>query len=278
MRYLLTYMFCFMLFAMQAAAQGLQPAAQLEQAQQLQQAGNCDKAIPLLQELLRQQPNFTPALLTLVQCYNRQQQFSKTIAQLQPYAALLQVDMALLLERARAYAGQGNIPDAQLDLDRLLQLQPTHAPALTTRADLYRVQLQNSAEALAWYQQAIAAAPDSGYNYAWAGWCCNDQGRFAEALPFLQQALQKAPEQQAFILAEWGFALYGLSNYTQAKEQLQRALAADPNYATAYYYLGLCHVREGDKGAAVKQYNQLVLLKSTYATTLLQQIRSMKLP
>lgn len=264
--------------SLQLAAQGNQPADLLEKAQQLKAAGNCSKLVPLLEEALQVNPGFTPALLVLVQCYNQQQQFSKTIERLLPLATLLQVDMALLLERAKAYAGLGNIPDAQADLDRLLQLQPNHAPALTTRADLYRVQLQNSAEALNWYRQAIAATPDSGYNYAWAGWCCNDQGRFAEAVPFLQQALQKAPAQRAFVLAEWGFALYGQNHYTQAKTQLQAAITAGPQYPAAYYYLGLCHVREGNKGAAVKQYNQLVLLKSTYASNLLQQIRTMQLP
>ncbi|MFN4285012.1 MAG: tetratricopeptide repeat protein [Lacibacter sp.] len=261
-----------------AGAQGNPPADLLVQAQQYRAAGNCNKAIPLLEASLQQNPDFTPALLLLAQCYNAQQQYQKTLERLQPYHTVLQVDMALLLERAKAFAALGNVPDAQYDLERLLELQPAHAPALTLRADLLRQQLQNSAEALDWYKKAIAAAPDNGYNYAWAGWCCNDLGRFAEAVPFLEQALQKAPALKAFVLAEWGFALYGQNNYAAAKEHLQRALAADAQHAAAYYYLGLCHVREQNKQAAVKQYNQLVLLKSPYAAPLLQQIRALQQP
>lgn len=278
MRFIGYYTGLLLLFSGQLCAQNNQASDLLARAQQFQQAGNCNQAIPLLEAALQQYSTFSPAVLALAQCYNQQQAFSKTIELLQLRPRLLQVDAALLLERARAFAALGNVSDAQYDLDRILQLQPAHVAALTAKADMYRLQLQNSATALIWYQKAIAAAPDSGYNYAWAGWCCNNQGLFTEAIPFLQQALQKAPLLQGFILAEWGFALYGQNNYTEAKAQLQRACTMDPKNAAALYYLGLCYVQEQNKAAAVKQYNYLVLLKSTYAPILLQQIQTMHTP
>lgn len=62
-----------------------------------------------------------------------------------------------------------------------------------------------------------------------------------------------------------GFQAYQQGNYADAKEQLQRATALEPTFATAYHTLGLVYLETGEYAEAVTALKQAVTHLPTYA-------------
>src|SRR6185295_19042882 len=74
--------------------------------------------------------------------------------------------------------------------------------------------------------------------------------QFAPQARSLIDAIQagEASGSPAYTFGLVGFALVQLSEWRLAEEALSRAVAADPNYAEAYAYLGLARDRQNKDG------------------------------
>ncbi|HEX4957411.1 MAG TPA: tetratricopeptide repeat protein [Lacibacter sp.] len=116
-------------------------------------------------------------------------------------------------------------------------------------------------------------------NYAKAladlGWCYNETKQFDKAIPQLQKALL-ADSTDAIAYSEIGYSYYSIQQYATAIGHLNNANYLKPRTETTIYYLGLCFVRLNSKTEAVKRYNELSLMNSSYAGKLLEEIKLMK--
>ena len=107
------------------------------------------------------------------------------------------------------------------------------------------------------------------------GWCYNETKQFEKAITHLQKAIQ-IDSSNATAHAEIGYSYYSTQMYTVAIANLNIANTYQPKTETTLYYLGLCFVRLNSKADAVKKYNELSLMNSSYAGKLLDEIKAMK--
>jgi tetratricopeptide (TPR) repeat protein len=107
------------------------------------------------------------------------------------------------------------------------------------------------------------------------GWCYNETKQFDQAIPHLQKALV-IDSSDAVAHGELGYSYYSIQQYTIAIGHLNNANFLKPKTETTIYYLGLCFVRLNAKPEAVKKYNELSLMNSSYAGKLLEEIKGMK--
>ena len=87
-------------------------------------------------------------------------------------------------------------------------------------------------------------------------------GRSADALPLLDQVLQKAPDFNTRVLLETrrGVALAKLDRYEEAATQFRKVAAEDPRHAPAWHNLGNVLARLGDHDGAVEAFSNAAKL------------------
>lgn len=155
-------------------------------------------------------------------------------------AVTAQVDINELYNKALALKKERKCAEAIPILLKVTELKPNHSKAL---ADL--------------------------------GWCYNETKQFDQAIPQLQKAIL-ADSVDATAHGEIGYAYYSIQQYSTAIGHLNNANHLKPKTETTIYYLGLCFVRLNSKPEAVKRYNELSLMNSSYAGKLLEEIKGMK--
>ncbi len=132
-----------------------------------------------------------------------------------------------------------------------------------TCADCYynigyaHAQKKEWAQAEAAYRKAVEIKPD--YAEAWTGLSnvLNQQGKADEALAASEKAAAAgggAGGGNANALYNQGVILWNQSKFAEAKDKFAEAVTADPNYAEAYYRLGMAHVNLGEMDAAVTAF------------------------
>ncbi len=233
-------------------------------------------ALVLLDSVLSRQPGNRTAVYLAGACYNQLNQPQKALAVLETIRNLQSADYLLVFEKGNAFTRLGQTREALAAYEQVITWQPAFAGAYSARGDLMREQGQNTNDALNWYVRALERDSLDSKNYYWAGWCSNDLGRFEQAATYLTKAAGQRSSFQALAFAELGFSYYSLKNYQLALDFLRKARNLQEDLDVTRYYLGLCYVQMGDKQAAVREYNALVLAKSSYAATLLEQIKTMK--
>ena len=132
-----------------------------------------------------------------------------------------------------AEAGLGRDATALDWIDRALALAPASVPVLTARADALR-RLDRVEEALAACRQALALEPQNGEARNTLGLICHKLGRDEEAVAAFAEAARLLP-QPGTALANQAMVLIELGHREEAAEVLDRALAADPGLAAAWY-------------------------------------------
>lgn len=113
---------------------------------------------------------------------------------------------------------------------------------------------QQYAEAESAFQKAIEIAPNSGEAYTGLANIYNTQKKFDLA----QQASAKAAELttaaggggSAEAVYNQGVIFWNAGKFTEAKEQFEAAVKADPNLAMAHYQLGMANLNLGQMPAA----------------------------
>jgi tetratricopeptide (TPR) repeat protein len=88
--------------------------------------------------------------------------------------------------------------------------------------------------------------------------------RVSLGMAALQQAITLDPE-NALYRNTLGVVLLDLKQPAQAQDQVERAIALDPDYAEAHHNLGLAHAEQGRFGPAVAAYRK-ALTYPTYTT------------
>lgn len=156
----------------------------------------------------------------------------------------------------------------------LLQVQAQSETELYAKAQALKKE-RKCGEALPLLLKALEQKPNDSKLLNDIGWCYNETRQFEKAITHLQKSIQ-VDSVNATAYAEIGYSYYSIQMYTVAIGNLNIANTLQPKIETTLYYLGLCFVRLNSKADAVKKYNELSLMNSSYAGKLLDEIKAMK--
>jgi len=148
---------------------------------------------------------------------------------------------------------EGNFKDAKSYFDSALRLEPQYCPSLNNLAEVYYLQ-GDLDDAIILYREALPLAHDRQFeihtNLANA---LRDKNQFKEAIEHYKEAIKQDPH---FAPAYNGFAKLSLSaqSYDAAYRQALKAVQLKPDYATAYFHLGLAETARKHRLEAVKAF------------------------
>ncbi|HJZ64999.1 MAG TPA: tetratricopeptide repeat protein [Candidatus Acidoferrum sp.] len=113
-------------------------------------------------------------------------------------------------------------------------------------------------DAISWQEKESTKSPEP---YIDMGDFLNQQGRFEEALPILQQGVAVAPRNiRAHEIL--GKTLLNLNRLEEAQRQLEVAVSADPNRAALHYLLGQIYRKQGQPDKAKSEMRRFQELKA----------------
>jgi tetratricopeptide (TPR) repeat protein len=103
---------------------------------------------------------------------------------------------------------------------------------------------------------AYSKAIELKSNYAAANY---EIGKTNEAISKMQNSLQLAP-QDTGVIFQLGVLYYKTSQFDKAKAAFAKAVSLDSNFSNARYFLGLLLDKEGNKSAAIEQFEKIAEL------------------
>ena len=118
---------------------------------------------------------------------------------------------------------------------------------------------QSLTSAEKYINQAIALKGDSLDAYLLLAQVYQRQGRLPAAVSQVEKALRSSP-QNIGLLFQLGFLKYQLGDISGARGAFANLLSINPNYSNAKYYLGLIYDRDGNKQAAIKEFEEILQL------------------
>lgn len=141
------------------------------------------------------------------------------------------------LERAYLHIDRGNLERAMDDLVVAVELMPDSAAPLMAMASIYEVEgdIQPAVEA---YRAALALDPNIAFAHFKIGLISKRmRNDYDTALRRFLRAVALDSTQTEY-LYQLGDTYHDLERYAEAKENFEKALAADPNHPYAHYMLG----------------------------------------
>jgi len=259
---------------------------------------NVNSAILLLDEALKQDPNFGMARAARGEAYWRQYYHTKDRQWTAKAAA--ECDAAVALGNAGAsghmclgliYEGTGKYPEAEQEYRRAIDLEPTSYAAYVGLASAFEHE-GNVADAERTYQRAISFRPQDWFGYnnignfyyrhadydkaianfkmvtqlapeSFAGYVnlaavYNDTGRYQDSLEPLKKSIAIRPSFYAY--TNRGAAYFGLRQYKQASEALSQAVDLNPKSYLTWGNLGQAYHLQGKNSAAEKALQKAISL------------------
>jgi tetratricopeptide (TPR) repeat protein len=147
-------------------------------------------------------------------------------------------EVTALFEAGNKLADAGNNEEAIEQYKKALSLDPEQTGVYASIAECYR-KMSKFQEALDYYQKAIAIKPDAAL-YTNMGVVLDKLGKQAEAQEAFKKAATVNPGGSAQSYYNLGATMVNSGHTTEAVEAFRQAIAADPNFAEAYYQLGMC--------------------------------------
>ncbi len=138
-----------------------------------------------------------------------------------------------------AFAQQGKYEEAIGEFKKALEKDPEQPYIQANMADALS-KLNKNDEALAAYQKAISLKPDDGAMYTNMGVLLGKMGKTAESQEAFKKAASVNPATAGQNFYNLGATLVNTGKSAEAAEAFKQAIAADPNFAEAYYQLGIC--------------------------------------
>jgi len=148
-------------------------------------------------------------------------------------------EVQALFEGALKLASEGKNEEAIEEYKKALEKDPEQPNILGNMADTYS-KMGKEAEALEAFQKAIALKPDDAALYTNMGVVLSKMGKNAESQEAFKKAASLNPGASAQNFYNIGATLVNNGKTAEAIESFKQALAADPNFAEAYYQLGMC--------------------------------------
>jgi len=153
---------------------------------------------------------------------------------------------------------EGKYQEAIDEFKKALEKDPEQAPILGNMADAYS-KLDKNTEALEIYQKAIAANPNDATLYTNMGVVLSKLGKAAESQEAFKKAAALNPGSSAQNFYNIGATLVNNGKTAEAADAFKQAIAADANFAEAYYQLGMCLSGNTDTmGDAIKSLEKYI--------------------
>ena len=169
----------------------------------------------------------------------------------------------VLLQKAILLHQQGQLTDAQLVYEKILQTQPQHFDALHYLG-VIAYQTGNHLTAIELMNKAIQLKQTIPYIYSNHGNALVELEQYEAALASYDKAIALKPD-YAEAYNHRGNALRKLKHYETALENYDKAITLKPNYTEAYSNRGNVLRELKHYQAAIENYNKAIALKPDYA-------------
>ena len=222
--------------------------------------------LPPAAPCLELQPNQDPALPDLLEQASRdfeRGQYEEALECAREASRLDEGSVAAHHFRGAALAELNQLDEARTAYSRALALDPDDSEVLRSAADLYVRRLGGRDDlelALQYVKRALPRAQKSRDRmlqkelYLLQAMALDDLGRPGEALASSTRSLEFDPHDRE-ARRERGVSLFELCRFDQAKQELQRLAAEEPD-AWAEHYLGLIAERAQDDIAAISHFQR----------------------
>ena len=149
------------------------------------------------------------------------------------------VEVQALFDEGTKLAGEEKHPEAIEKFKLALEKDPHQTNIMGNMAESYR-KLGKYNEALDIYQKAIAIKSDDATLYTNMGVVLDKLGKTDESQEAFKKAASLNPAGSAESYYNLGVTMFNSGKPAEAIEPFRKAIAADPNYADAYFQLGMC--------------------------------------
>jgi tetratricopeptide (TPR) repeat protein len=148
-------------------------------------------------------------------------------------------EVQALFDEGTKLAGDGKHPEAIEKFKLALAKDAEQTNILGNMAESYR-KLEKYSEALEIYQKAIAIKPNDPVLYTNMGVVLDKLGKTTESQEAFKKAATLNPGGSAQSFFNLGATMVNSGRTVEAIEPFRQAIAADPNFADAYFELGMC--------------------------------------
>jgi tetratricopeptide (TPR) repeat protein len=254
-------------------------AIRLRYAEALLRVGRAEEARPLLEDLLRQEPENVRVHLGLGLIAVNADDWETALAHLLRCADSPMTRQRAATQLARVYVQKGDDDAAERSRKRARQLprdaeeldpfMEDYAPFLVSRRALFLraehyLRAQQIPEAIGLLQALVAENPEAAEALVKLGMAWGKLGDYARAEAVLRQAVAVAPDMAQvhyflcvalFHQAERSGARRG---YEAAAEEARQTVRCKPDHAYAHLFLGLAQQKLGQPQAALDELRQAV--------------------
>jgi len=210
-------------------------SAEIGRANVLVRAGKTDAAIEVLQQLSKARPEIAMVWTSLGDLFRREQKYAEAVAAYDRAIALLPSEQpgqwGLYFARGIAHEQLDNLPAADADFLKALELNPDQPQVLNYLGYSYVERRTNLDEALDMIERAVRGEPDNGAIVDSLGWALYRLGRYDEAVVQMERAVELLPSDPV-LNDHLGDVYWAVGRKREAEFQWRRALSFEPNEDT----------------------------------------------
>ena len=192
-----------------------------------QAAGDVDRSEAAFRKSVELDPQLTAGYAKLAGLYVERGQESVALEEMKRALTHNRDNVGLMMMKGVLEQQGGDIETATMTYERLLEVNPSHAPAANNLAYLYEREGRYD-EALRWAEVARAQSPDSPDIADTLGWIFYRKETYNRALALLKEAYAARPD-HAEIAYHLGLAHHKMGEFKETIDVLSRALELDPN-------------------------------------------------
>jgi len=209
----------------------LDPLVRLARGTVLDDLGETDQALALLNQLAADYPDFVEPYQVIGDIDRARGRSADAVAAysqaVQRRDSLGAQDWVLLFDRAMAFQDAGNWPAAESDLQAALKLSPNQPDLMNFLGYTWADQDRNLPQARVLLERAVKLEPQNGAIIDSLGWVKFRQGDVADAVTTLETAVQMLPEDPD-VNTHLGYAYEAAGRRLEARYQWQYALTLNP--------------------------------------------------
>ncbi|MFZ0959846.1 MAG: tetratricopeptide repeat protein [Terriglobia bacterium] len=220
--------------------------------------GDKEKAVDVLGQALKLSPNSVETLYLIAQTHADEGKDLDALELLVKAHKLAPANANVIFLMARLSMKQSFFEDAIPLLEDGLKAVPNRPDLLAALGESYFMagKVDKAKDA---FQTLIQVNP-SARSYAFMALCYRNQGRFDEAVKFLEQGL-KADPHDVSCLYNMGYIASRQGQYDQGEKWLTQALSVDPNYAEALLELANLKMHQKKYSEAVPLLRKCIQLQ-----------------
>lgn len=221
-----------------ATVAGLSPQGEfgmdimLEQARNLQELGQGEEALSILQAAAVRYPQSRRVRVELGEALRRMERYQEAVDAFSAAIALISEprprDWFLYFLRGVGYEKLGRMAETEADLRQAMALNPDEPNVLNYLGYLYLEQGRNLAEARQLISRAVELRPDDGFIIDSLGWAYFMSGQYEEAVRHLEQAVAVEPG-DATINEHLGDAYWRVGRTIEARFRWKAAMDSEPD-------------------------------------------------